>query len=186
MAQTYLRQTLECTAIAMGVQELLAPGKGEIHNSGNWADALRSTSEKIIDKDGQEKGYGSLDLEQAESDRKAEKRSHFTRFKVASDGQIISKEPLSDLKTKSHTHVYIPFDECPVNLPAMWPWEAQQQLKEAKANNKPVEKFEKIINQWQSIKPLTQNQISNVVDKLGNSKLTKWLEKFCQGKLNEN
>src|SRR3989344_2432610 len=43
--QLYIQATLEATAIAIGIQQLIASGKGEIHNSGNWAVDLKTKKE---------------------------------------------------------------------------------------------------------------------------------------------
>jgi hypothetical protein len=83
--QIYLQQTLEATAVAMGVQKLLMENKGEIHNSGNWAVGLKSTKEG-----------GKLDLEKLTEHRKAEKRSH--RPDIAN--------PESQINTGMHVHIY--------------------------------------------------------------------------------
>ncbi|MDO8461165.1 MAG: hypothetical protein Q7S38_01840, partial [bacterium] len=45
MVQKYIQATLEATAIAMGIQDLIAPKVGEIHNSGNWAEGLKTIDE---------------------------------------------------------------------------------------------------------------------------------------------
>jgi len=99
--QIYLQQTLEVTAVAMGVQKLLG-GKGELHNSGNWAQGLKSMEEG-----------GKFDLENLLENRKAEKRSH--RPDIAAPGMQID--------TGMHTHVYIP-EEGSVILPEMSKQEA--------------------------------------------------------------
>lgn len=95
--QIYLQQTLEVTAISMGVQKLLAQGKGELHNSGNWAGGLKSTKEG-----------GKFDLEQLAENRRVEKRAHRP--------DIAQKE--DQINTGMHTHIYIP-ESGPVVLPEM-------------------------------------------------------------------
>lgn len=100
--QAYLQQTIEITAVAMGVQKLLADGKGELHNSGNWAGGLKSTAEG-----------GKVDLENLAQNRKAEKKSH--RPDLAA--------PEDQIGTNMHTHVYLPW-EGPVVLPEMSKQEA--------------------------------------------------------------
>jgi hypothetical protein len=99
--QIYLQQTLEVTAVAMGVQKLLG-GEGELHNSGNWAQGLKSTEEG-----------GKFDLENLLENRKAEKRSH--RPDIAT--------PEMQINTGMHTHVYIP-EKGAVILPEMSKQEA--------------------------------------------------------------
>lgn len=86
-SQPYIEATLEVTAVAMGVQKLLADGRGEIHNSGNWASDLRSIEEG-----------GKLDLGKLSKNRKAEKRSHRPDI-AAFENQF---------NTEMHVHVYIP------------------------------------------------------------------------------
>lgn len=102
--QIYLQQTLEVTAVAMGAQKLLADGRGELHNSGNWAGGLKSTEEG-----------GRVDLEKLSENRKAEKRSHRPDIAKAED----------QINTSMHTHVYIP-EEGPVVLPQMSKEEATE------------------------------------------------------------
>jgi len=102
--QIYIRQTLEATAVAMGVQELLAGGRGELHNSGNWAGGLKSTEEG-----------GKLDLKNLAENRKVEKRAH--RPDIAAPGNQIN--------TGMHVHVYVP-ESGPVTLPEMSRDEAVQ------------------------------------------------------------
>ena len=95
--QIYIQQTLEATAIAMGVQKLLAPGQGEIHNSGNWAGDLKSTEEG-----------GRLNMQNFKKNRKTEKKIH--RPDIASEE--------NQIRTGMHAHIYIPEDG-PVVLPEM-------------------------------------------------------------------
>lgn len=100
--QVHIQSILEATAIAMGVQKLLAEGKGEIHNSGNWAGDLKSTQEG-----------GKLDLEKLSENPKAEKKSHRPDIAVLEN----------QINTGMHAHVYIP-SEGPVVLPPMSKQEA--------------------------------------------------------------
>lgn len=101
-SQSHIEATLEATAIAMGVQKLLAEGRGEIHNSGNWAPYLKTIG------DG-----GRLDLQNFQKNRKTEKKSH--RPDIAT--------PEKQFDTSMHAHVYIP-SEGPVILPPMSKQEA--------------------------------------------------------------
>lgn len=106
--QIYIQQTIESTAVAMGVQKLLGNGKGELHNSGNWAGGLKSTEEG-----------GKVDLANLDEHLKAEKRSHRP--------DIAKKDKQID--TAMHVHIYIP-QEGPVILPEMSEQEATQKGKE--------------------------------------------------------
>lgn len=106
--QTYIQQTLEVTAVAMGVQKLLAEGKGELHNSGNWAGGLKSTEEG-----------GKLDLSSLAKNRKAEKKLH--RPDIAM--------PENKINTGMHTHIYLP-ESGSVILPEMSRDEAVQKGRE--------------------------------------------------------
>lgn len=116
--QVYLERTLEATAVAMGVQNLLDKDKkGEIHNSGNWAGDLKTTEEG-----------GKIDMKNLTENRKAEKRSH--RPDIAT--------PENQINTGMHVHVYIP-EEGPVILPEMSEQEAIQ-----KGRNDIVEQWKKI------------------------------------------
>lgn len=101
-SQPYIEATLEVTAVAIGVQKLLAEGRGEVHNSGNWASDLKTIGEG-----------GKLDLENFQEDRSGEKRLHRPDI-AASENQI---------NTGMHVHVYIP-SEGPVILPEMSKQEA--------------------------------------------------------------
>lgn len=85
--QAYVQATLEATAVAMGIQKLLAEGRGEIHNSGNWDPYLRTKD------DG-----GRLDLKNFQMHRKMEKQSH--RPDIA--------KPDKQFGTSMHVHVFIP------------------------------------------------------------------------------
>lgn len=95
--QIYIQQALEATSIAMGVQKLLAEGRGEIHNSGNWAGDLKSIEEG-----------GKLNMQKLEENRKIEKRLHRPDL-ASSENQI---------RTGMHAHVYIP-ENGPVVLSEM-------------------------------------------------------------------
>lgn len=99
MVQKYIQATLEATAIAMGIQELIASKTGEIHNSGNWASGLKAV------EDG-----GALSLENLAENPKKEKVKHRPNKETGK----------SDFGTSMHVHVYIPEDKgSPVVLPAM-------------------------------------------------------------------
>lgn len=144
--QAYIKQTLEATAVAMGVQKLLAEGKGEIHNSGNWAGGLKSTEEG-----------GKLNLEKLAENRKAEKKSH--RPDIAA--------PESQINTGMHVHVYIP-SEGPVILPEM---SRQEAVEKGRLD---------ILRQWEAIPSTTPTQLEEIRVRLGEGKLTKWLEENCK------
>lgn len=148
--QTYIQATLEATAIAMGVQKLLAEGKGEIHNSGNWAPDL-----KIIDEG------GKLDLQKFQENRKVEKRLH--RPDIATEENQIN--------TGMHTHIYVPM-EGSVILPEM---SKQEAILRSRRD---------VVRQWEAILPTSQSQLEEIKTKLGEGKLTQWLEENCKGQLN--
>lgn len=147
--QTHIQATLEATAIAMGAQRLLAEGRGEIHNSGNWASGLKSKEEG-----------GKFDLENFEKRRKAEKRSH--RPDIAA--------PEEQIDTGMHVHVYIP-ESGPVVLPPMSKQEAMEKGRED------------IVKQWEAIPSMTQEQIAQIREKIGNGKLATWIETNARGTL---
>jgi hypothetical protein len=105
----FLQQTIEVTAVAIGAQKLLAQGRGELHNSGNWAGGLKSTEEE----------GGKLNLENFKENRRVEKRAH--RPDIARlENQI---------NTGMHTHIYIP-ESGPVILPEMSRDEANKKNRE--------------------------------------------------------
>lgn len=146
---SHVEDTLEATAIAMGVQKILAEGKGEIHNSGNWAGGLKSIEEG-----------GKLDLEKLSENIKAEKKSH--RPDIATDRQQIN--------TGMHAHVYIP-ESGSVILPSMPRGEAIEKGRQD------------VIAQWDQIPKASPEQVNHVKSKLGQGKLTSWLEENCKGNI---
>jgi hypothetical protein len=174
MIQQYIQSSLEGAAIALGIRHLLGQDIGEIHNSGNWAVGLDTTFNNP------EKGRIYVDA--LSVDPKAEKRMHFQREELDASGKpkVLTE---SDLHTKTHFHVYIPFDGKPVDLPSMWPWEAQTKKDLALRQGQSIEQYDTIIERWKAIKPLTEEQIHKVVDAIGGGKLTSWLANNCQGKL---
>jgi len=103
---------------------------------------------------------GKLDLEKLSENRKMEKKLH--RPDIAS--------PENQISTGMHAHVYIP-SEGPVVLPEM-------SKKEALGRGR-----EDIVRQWEIIPLLNQAQLEEIKIKLGEGKLTKWLEENCQGQL---
>lgn len=147
--QIYVRQTLEATAVAIGIQKLLAGGKGEIHNSGNWAGGLKTTEEG-----------GKLDLGKLSGNRKLEKRLHRPDIATSED----------QFGTGMHVHVYIP-SEGPVILPEM---SKQEAIERGRGD---------IVRRWEEIPSTTQTQLEEIRVKLGEGKLTKWLEENCKGQL---
>ena len=181
MIQEYIQLSLEAAATSLGIRELFAQEHGEIHNSGNWAPGLKTTDE-LLDPDHPEKGTGKVNLAAAKENIKHEKRNHFTRIIVDSEGKPTTIEE-SDFKTSAHFHVYLPFGDVSVKLPSMWPWEAQQKIKDAEKDNLPTKRFEDTIAEWNAIKPLTPAQISTANEHLGDGKLTRWLEENCEGGL---
>lgn len=147
--QIFLQQTIEITAVAMGVQRLLAQGKGELHNSGNWAGGLKSTQEG-----------GRVDLENLAKNAKAEKKSH--RPDIAA--------PEDQIGTNMHTHVYLPW-EGPVILPEM---SKQEAIERGRLD---------VVKLWEETPPTTLAQVEEIRAKLGEGKLTNWLEENCRGQL---
>lgn len=147
--QVHVQQTLEATAVAMGVQRLLAQGKGELHNSGNWAGGLKSTQEG-----------GKLNLDNLEENRKVEKRLH--RPDIAT--------PENQIGTGMHVHVYIP-SEGPVILPEM---SKQEAIEKGRMD---------VVKLWEETPPTTLAQVEEIRAKLGEGKLTNWLEENCRGQL---
>jgi len=161
MIQEYIQATLEATAIAYAIRSLVNEGKGEIHNSGNWAKGLKPKEEG-----------GALSLENLRKNRKKEKRRHFTRIKIGKDGRLeIVKEPEESFGTSMHVHVYIPLEGEEVVLPEMSKEEALQRGRND------------IVAQWDNIKPLTDEQIKDVIDKLHGEKLNQYLEDHFKGNL---
>ncbi len=159
MVQIYVQATLEATSIAMGIQELLAKGQGEIHNSGNWAPALKSIEEG-----------GVLNLENLQNDLKGEKRRH--RPDLVKKGEELESGKAEDFATSMHVHVYIPEKESdPVVLPVMSLDEAKERGNQA------------VIDQWEKIPYLTQEKVNYIITHIGGGKLSKWLTDNVSGKL---
>lgn len=159
--QPELRRTLEGAAIALGVRTLLG-GKGEIHNSGNWAKGLRTTDEPL----------GKLDVAALRNNPKVEKLSH--RPDIAYSDRSFG--------SKSYFHLYIPEGDGPVVLPAMYHEEVQDKLN-AGAQGPEREALQKIADQWKAILPLPEDELLSIRQKLGNGALTGWLEMHCKGSL---
>lgn len=106
MVQTYIQQVMEAAAISLSVRQLLFEGKGEIHNSGNWAGGLKDVSEG-----------GTLSKENLTKDPRGEKRSHRPDLNLKD----------KDFGTAVHFHVYVPENpDAPVTLPVMSKGEAQE------------------------------------------------------------
>lgn len=156
--QPYIEQSAEGVAIALGVQNLLG-GRGEIHNSGNWAANLKFREDDPV--------KGRISLEGLRSHPKAEKRRH--RPDRASDDEKI--------ETYSYFHVYIP-KQGPVLLPAMKLEEARQTL-ENLGNKTSDERAvaAKAVSDWEHITPPTPEQLNWVGEQLGNGKLSLYLQK---------
>lgn len=162
MVQEYIQATLEATAIAMGVRQLLAGGRGEIHNSGNWAGGLRPATEG-----------GKLDLDRLRSNIREEKRRH--RPDLASDEEKFG--------TSMHVHVYIPDEGDVVILPPMSKSEAMERLNDARDKGESIDQYEKVIAQWDAIQPSTPDKIATINERLGENKLNEWLRDNAQGSL---
>ncbi|MBI1919350.1 hypothetical protein HYS29_02085 [Candidatus Microgenomates bacterium] len=159
--QPYIQATLEATAIAMGAQRLLAEGRGEIHNSGNWASGLKLKEEG-----------GKFDLKNFQARRKAEKKLHRPDIAV----------PEEQIDTSMHVHIYIP-ESGPVVLPPMSEKEAIQRMNEARQKGEPIEEYKRIIEQWENIPNVTLQQIGDVREKIGKGKLANWLLQNTAGPL---
>lgn len=103
---------------------------------------------------------GKLNLQRLQEQRKMEKKLH--RPDLAS--------PENQISTGMHAHVYIP-EEGPVILPEMSKKEALERGRED------------IVKQWEAIPLLNQVQLGSIKAKLGEGKLTEWLEENCRGKI---
>lgn len=184
MYQSYLQTTLECAALSLAIQELIGPNEGEIHNSGNWTEGFLFAGEKS--------DIGNVNIDRIlQGDIVGEKREHFTRFSIGTDGNIHPVERYSQgfgkKSPKSHFHLYMPPNGAVVDLPSMWPWEAYEKMDEARKASQPTNEFEEVINKWKKVYPatesqmrkkesfptLSQEQLDVVNQKLGNGKLTK-------------
>jgi len=162
--EQFVTGTLEATAIALAAQQLIAPGQGEIHNSGNWASGLKTTDEG-----------GKLSLQQLNENPKMELRSHRP--------DLVEKGKGSPVGANVHVHLYIPEDGGPVVLPTMSKKEAQQRLETAKQEGKPLDVYQKDLALWGKTKPLSQEDFQRVKNALENGKLTQCLIENYQGLL---
>lgn len=162
MVQSYIQSTLEATAVAIGIRQLLSGGRGEIHNSGNWAGDLKSIEEG-----------GKMSLQELAAHPKKEKKSHRPDIAV----------PEKAIATSMHAHVYIPESGSVVILPAMSIGEAKERKEAATKDGLQTEEYDNIIKQWEDIEPLQQEQLAEIRNRIGSGKLNKWLEDNCQGEL---
>lgn len=128
MIQTYLQRTLEATAVAHTIKNLLGD-RGEIHNSGNWAAGL-----KFVDEG------GVLSREGIESSPRLEKRAHVVRY----DSE--SPEP------------YVLENNERIFFPKISQKDAQDSLAQAKKEGLSLEeqkKFEEAIATWDKINKIS-------------------------------
>lgn len=158
IAQPDLVRTIEGAAIALGVRTLLG-GKGEIHNSGNWAKGLRTSDEAL----------GKLDAVALRENPKVEKRRHRPDRARADES----------FGTKSHFHIYIPEGEGPVVLPAMYHEEVTDKLQSAQGDERAA--LERIARQWKAIRPLPEDELRVIREKIGQGALTNWIKNHCVG-----
>lgn len=157
--EKYIKMTLESTAIALGIRDLLGGGRGEIHNSGNWAGGLKHT------EDG-----GALDANAIEENPKKEKRSH--RPDVSG---------FNDFGTFMHVHVYIPTDGR-VMLPVMSEAEARDRM-DNMGSEKEKAQYRMLLEQWGDIPKTTQEKTDHVRESLGGRNLSNWINNYARGKL---
>lgn len=156
--QPFIEVSAEGVAIALGVQALMG-GKGEIHNSGNWAANLNFIEDEPL--------KGRISKGDLLTHPKAEKRRH--RPDIATDDQKI--------ETYSYFHVYIP-EKGPVILPTMKRDEAREALAKA-ASTDTIRRNEaqSALEQWNRNYPPTEEQLQFIQGKLGNGMLSDWLQK---------
>lgn len=161
MVQKYVQQVTEAAAISLGVRQIIFGGKGEIHNSGNWAGGLKDVSEG-----------GALSTENLAQNPKREKKLHRPDL-------IASKD--KDFGTAVHFHIYVPENpNDPVVLPVMSKGEAQDRLKIAKEQGIAGSTYQAIIDQWDAIPKTDSATVLDIRNKLGNKALTQWLEENCR------
>ena len=133
-------------------------GKGEIHNSGNWAANLSFIEDEPL--------KGKFSKDNLLSHPKAEKRRH--RPDIATDDQKI--------ETYSHFHVYIP-KSGPVILPTMKHEEAREALaKTVSTDTFKRNEAQSALEQWDRNYPPTEEQLQIIQEKLGNGRLSIWLK----------
>ncbi|MCL5439237.1 MAG: hypothetical protein M1268_04635 [Patescibacteria group bacterium] len=162
MIQKYVLSTIEATAVAMGVRQLLSGGRGEIHNSGNWAGGLKTIEEG-----------GKLSMQELDDNLKKEKKLHRADLETSE----------TRFGTSMHAHVYIPKEGDVVVLPPMSLGEAKSKREDAESRGLSTQEFDNIINQWEVIPPTSEEQMREIQAMIGNGKLTKWLEENCRGPL---
>jgi hypothetical protein len=166
-SQPYLEATMETMAIAMAVQELMG-GEGEVHTSGNWNGDLMSKQE------GGKLDFDRFKEDKPEEEKTEEEKSKKTKYdpyleKRAHRPDIATTE--NQIGTVMHTHVYLPENGGPVILPEMSRDEATKKGRDD------------IIKQWDANGQTTEAQLVEIRAKLGEGKLTKWLEDNCKGQL---
>ncbi|MDO8620870.1 MAG: hypothetical protein Q7R31_01165 [Candidatus Levybacteria bacterium] len=163
MVQRYVQQVTEAAAISLGVRQIIFGGKGEIHNSGNWAGGLKDVSEG-----------GTLSTEKLAQNPKMEKKLHRP--------DLAAKD--KDFGTAVHFHIYVPEDpNAPVVLPVMSEGEAQERLKIAREQRIEGSAYKAIIDQWNTIPKTDSATVLDIRNKLGNKVLTQWLEENSKGQL---
>jgi len=174
--QPYILRTLEATAVARGVQLILAKGEGELHNSGNWATHLMSRDDAYKAEENMKRGRMDMDALTSDdsSRRKREKRMH--RPDIA--------DKLDQINTSMHVHAYLPDGEETgrVTLPPMSSTEAKERKDLAMAKGESTDYYDRILRQWESI-PSTSRETAQSVAKQLNEKLGTWLQEHVAGKL---
>jgi hypothetical protein len=161
--ENLLQTSTEGWGIAHGIWSLFGK-KGEIHNSGNWANGL-----KLAESDPE----GKLSRDALLANRKLEKRRH--RPDIVSDNDRID--------THTHTHVYIPRSTKIVDLPIMKKAEAAALLTQTDGKGPRAELYQRVIDHWDRLPKATAVDVDVAQKVLGNDKLTKRIQHTLQGTL---
>ena len=156
-----VQASVEGWGIAEGILDLFG-NRGEIHNSGNWADALQLTDVSPA---------GRVSRAGLSENKKLEKRSH--RPDIAQDAAA--------LDTHTHTHVYIPRTGYAVTLPSMKLEEAQRLVQSAEGVQKDVLQAE--IDHWQQLPQVSPDDLALAQSKLQKGKLSTFIATQLRGPL---
>lgn len=163
VSRQLVQASVEGWAIAQVIWELFGR-RGEIHNSGNWANQLQLIKESP---------KGRVSLERLRAHTKQEKRRH--RPDIATID--------TSLDTHTHTHVYIPRTSDVVTLPIMKREEAVERLASVESASPEAQELQEIIAHWDSLPKATAEDVSVAQSFLGTGKLSHFLAANLRGPL---
>lgn len=155
------QSSVEGWGIAEGILHLFG-NRGEIHNSGNWADKLQLTEASV---------GGRMSLARLSENRKLEKRSHRPDIALVD----------AAIDTHTHTHVYIPRSGYTVTLPSMKLEEAQRLLQTAgDAEKGPLQA---VVDHWTRLPEASVQDVDEAQSVLHHGKLATFIATQLRGPL---